>query len=119
MTVNEPRIGNMVYNDRLKHVEFVGLIQTDGVINVHPSEHYSGVPLTEKRLLELGINRSTSHLNRFELNDFLVDIYDDKFWFYYNNQHSILELKYVHQVQNLYFALKQEDLQTIINPKKS
>lgn len=100
----------MVYNNRLKHIEFVSFIKKEGVINVHVSECYSGVPLSEERLLELGINRSANHLNRFELNDFLVDVYDDKFWFYYNNQHSKVELKYVHQVQDLYFALKEEEL---------
>lgn len=73
------------------------------------------IPLTEELLLKFGFKKSNNLNNRYEIehigvvmlnNNNCLYIYD-----YYNEVHVSLSLfKYVHQLQNLYFALTQTEL---------
>jgi len=57
------------------------------------------IPITEQLLLEFGFHKDNFVYRK---NDFVISG-----WFTYNGN---LELKYVHQLQNLYFALTNQEL---------
>lgn len=76
----------------------------------------SPIPLTEEWLLKFGFNllgNTISHAcfgDNPITHDYMIKlIKTDKEWFYKNSYH---EIKYVHQLQNLYFALTGEELKT-------
>lgn len=80
-------------------------------------EHFSEfkpIPLTEEWLLKFGFE---FHINAncqnfyYEKDAFICIRGDEDFeWFRYYNGDFYHELKYVHQLQNLYFALTGEEL---------
>lgn len=120
MRANELRIGNWV-NSQFGGIQQVVDVMCDGVNTLKYDginyEFIDPIPLTEEWLLKFG----------FEYNDYYknykikADIYyhsvklDDGVWCY-NNDYSdagcyfISEIEYVHQLQNLYFALTQTEL---------
>ena len=69
-----------------------------------PEKMFSPIPLTEGWLLEFGIN---------EIIKLDIGIWNngDAIYLMYGNERSV-SLKYVHQLQNLYFALTGEELKT-------
>tara|TARA_R110000772_G_scaffold248916_1_gene363070 strand:+ start:300 stop:659 length:360 start_codon:yes stop_codon:yes gene_type:complete len=113
--VNELRIGNWVkyqFHDRLKKVKICSndfKILDDKNTNDY-KERYSPIPLTEQWLIDFGAKEwkhiryktfklgilmigSTDNMKSFEI----VDLY-------------MKPIKYVHQLQNLYFSLTGEEL---------
>jgi len=88
---SELRIGNWVESTLTQsniQVEYVSYEIT---------EYCKPIPLTEEILLN-------SNLKHFELRSW-QDGYS-----VYDNEHCITEVKYLHQLQNLYFALTGEEL---------
>jgi hypothetical protein len=72
-----------------------------------------GIPLTEEWLLRLGVNRQTSNHHTVYHNDrVLFQLYNGALVI--EGISMPLKLEYVHQLQNLYFALTGEEL--IPNP---
>ncbi len=74
------------------------------------------IPLTEERLQEFGwepcgsyVNAVTWHLDVLEAFS-ILKYYNGKMWLVDIEMNEIIELKYVHQLQNLYFALTNEEL---------
>ncbi len=119
MESKELRIGNYVY-DALENIHQITSIDNVdlGLLGCSIELRFAKpIPLTEEWLLKFG----------FEYNDYYknykikADIYyhsvklDDGVWCY-NNDYSdagcyfISEIEYVHQLQNLYFALTQTEL---------
>ena len=106
MKANELRIGNYVamYKGdcfQLKLRDFADLEMNDGNISC------SGIPLTEEWLLKFGFDRNILNANH---NDII---------YYSENNIAIKGMLgmvkpsqciYVHQLQNLYFALTNEEL---------
>lgn len=130
MKANELRIGNIVsYRGETEcEVTSVGSngfesIKLDKYCNVYGSDdvfEYLGVPLTEKWLLKLGFKEASSLMwdgvefeKEYLGNKFTVDVE-----MYVYNGCWTQKIKYVHQLQNLYFALTGEEL-TIKNPDHS
>jgi hypothetical protein len=79
-------------------------------------ERLSGIPLTKEWLLNLGFNKDVDGSfmkndisifldKRFKTNLFLQENQDNFKWFSYE-----CKIKYVHQLQNLYFALTGDEL---------
>lgn len=72
------------------------------------------IPLTEEWLemfgLKLKPNHTAFHIKgmQFEIPSMIGGYHDNEFGL---EEESIIELKYVHQLQNLYFALKGEELE--------
>lgn len=63
------------------------------------------IPLTEEWLLKFGFEPLGS--SRFDFKIFTYYLYDGSF---YNQSSRLSTIKYVHQLQNLYFALTGEEL---------
>ena len=110
MKANELRIGNYVKGIGHNIAWLVEGIEKDFI---YTSDHwrllssFEGMPLTEEELINLGfIHAGNFHdCINYKLNG--IDI-----WLYANNEIAFgkWDLKYVHQLQNLYFALTGEEL---------
>lgn len=98
---NELRVGNLV------HDNIGGVLKIKGISTESDLTHIRPIPLTEEWLIELGF-------------DFFLYISDNGItfrfekigsdWICHIDDSIILEIKYVHQLQNLYFALRGQEL---------
>jgi hypothetical protein len=134
MKANELRIGNIVnisedWYRRNPHLSktpkqiIVDSINYDGLIgtSIYFANGYEieddlePIPLTEERLLKFGFDLIKSGCESpsdwyFRHNNLTGSI--DNLTWKYTHQHG-LKLKYVHQLQNLYFALTGEELKLV------
>ena len=95
MKANELRIGNYVYDN------LGGVLKIKGISLDSTLSHIKPIPLTEEWLLKFGLMSIKTELGFWNNGDAI--------YFSYGFEKSI-ELKYVHQLQNLYFALTGEEL---------
>ena len=117
MKANELRIGNLVLND--DSIEEVTLQHLD--LLVHDNTYFKPIPLTEEWLLKFGfenLGEIKEVSNRYVLFN-VIDGTSNFELYEYGNEYDaciddnsiyIHELKYVHQLQNLYFALTGKEL---------
>lgn len=109
----ELRLGNFVQSN--KDIEKVKSLQGDE-INYNYEYCYSGIPLTEDILLKCGANPIS--VEYYNINGFLFDINKDGIYFTafdrdglgFSNDFST-KIEYLHQLQNLYFALIGKELE--------
>lgn len=102
MRVEELRIGNYYqwyadgkyYYFQIKPEDF----QKRELANFEP------IPLTEEILLKCGFEKG---IEFFSYNNFYIDLNE---WFVFNNMVAKAPLKHLHQLQNLYFVLTNEEL---------
>jgi len=82
-------------------------------------ENVFPVALTEKWLLRFGFEENPNHehpsFDEYRLPqdcDFAIGNYNDEYWIvdFLDQTYGSPEIKYVHQLQNLYFALTGEEL---------
>ena len=123
MKINELRIGNYV-STICGNVGRISFIAPNYVYVTITSEitkgedEISGIPLTEEWLLKFGFYYQSSDKNyvvksKQENNNSIKKIDGD--WCY-NNDYSdascyfVRELRYIHELQNLYYALNEEEL---------
>lgn len=119
MEAKELRIGNLVYyeNDKVtEEISTTNLIFIEywnlnkGKNKTEPENRYKPIPLTEEWLFKFGFELnnkgwSKDNIDYFiEYNDNIFDVV--AYSFYY----IIAQIKYVHQLQNLYFALTGKEL---------
>jgi hypothetical protein len=102
MKASELRIGNYVY-DTLGKVNIIDLEAITYIVK-EPHNQVKPIPLTEEWLLKLGFKN-----NRLGLFD-VVKVVDDIAYHIYFIKKHLKEIQYVHQLQNLYFALTGEEL---------
>jgi hypothetical protein len=102
MKANELRLGNWVINKRGEYymVSFI-----DSQIDVTP------IPLTRELLTKAGFKTSLSNPNIWllRIGDTNLMLRDGEAWTYAGP--ISLQIKYVHQLQNLHFALTGEELE--------
>ena len=114
MKANELRIGNLL-RDKISKTELkvIGLAEENISTYVIDRDKFplkngwriEPIPLTEEWLLKFDFEIT----NNFQTKDrFQTHIQDGVIWFEYG--YIVIELKYVHQLQNLYFALTGEEL---------
>jgi hypothetical protein len=112
MKANELRIGNWV---QFRHTEKPVRITLGDFVREYNDEHledYEPIPLTEEWLIKFGFDFDgycSYWKSEIELTKDTMDEHFQSF----NNVGSGLcqkEIKYVHQLQNLYFALTGEEL---------
>jgi len=109
MKASELRIGNLVYQgvDDLEVVEVKCsidfLISLERVIN---ALCLKPIPLTEEWLVKFGFKKIGVN---YELNEFVI-FTDRKGRLKYRSHPYDVPLYHVHQLQNLYFALRPEEL---------
>jgi hypothetical protein len=116
MTTNELRIGNWVtWKQNGKPVQLKGIrpefIQTDPTTLGGVVKNYSPIPLTPEILAKVGFkfdNRLGVYLHEDDLAGIHILENSDRFLveFYY----SFLELRHLHQLQNLFFVLTGQEL---------
>jgi len=117
MKATELRIGNLVgsYNkgeeDRVLTINAQNIL-VEAKANKQGYTRYRPIPLTEEWLLKFGFERNKYALTSFIKNDVIIST--DKFIYM-----SRTKLKYVHQLQNLYFALTGEELKLNENESKT
>jgi hypothetical protein len=110
MKATELRIGNLVNHISFGIVELSGILNDTLKCNYNENEYwdnlefYKHIPLTEEWLLKFGVKN-----NRLGLFDF-VKVSDNVGYHIYFIGRHLIEIKYVHQLQNLYFALTNEEL---------
>ena len=71
---------------------------------------YKPILLTDGWLLRFGFEKDAD--NNFETKDVLIQYWSHKNEFYYVTNHGLLckRINYIHELQNLYFALTGEEL---------
>ena len=135
MKANELRIGNLVFNDYLKVNKYIvgifdneiWLSNTDELNQNQRSnvESINGIPLTEQILLKCGFESYKTYLLRKKINDDFYLIFSPKdtrplycILRMYNDDmdmlqecNNIVDCNYLHQLQNIYFALTGEELE--------
>jgi hypothetical protein len=110
MKQNELRIGNYVeyenpHSDRVQ-VQVKAVDFQIGTHNLHP------IPLTEEWLVKFGLEKydNSDTFNFWYRSIFSVEKDTKKFKVYVKSEYCIAEIEYVHQFQNLIFALTGEEL---------
>ncbi len=126
MKENELRVYNYIYKKIHKKdtpLEVVEVLSIDGSFDVLdvkniegyitekcPLKDFEPIPLTEEWLFKFGFHLDP--YKNYELNNvfihrltFTLDIFEDDDW-----HHIPVKLKYVHQLQGLYFYLTGEEL---------
>ena len=121
MKSNELRIGNFIYTmdvylDKviaLSEIAIIGEFRS-------PIENIKPIPLTEEWLIKFGVKHRVLLIDKDYFSSIKLDLYIGDIWYLwgqrFKNQSlldSILlaEIKYVHQLQNIYFALTGEELE--------
>lgn len=127
MNVSELRFGNLIYKFGIDYIgenpvvdrndfEVIkvdlsvlkNILDFDGTTNFYYTEP---IPLTEKWLLNLGAKFFDENRFDFDKNRFtFLDLTDNGFVFTFQSNDICEPIKYVHQLQNVYFALTQEEL---------
>ncbi len=115
MEASELRIGNYI-----SHQDGT-LCTVEPVHLVRPLDLSNGIPINKQWLKELGFTQCpttsrTMWLKRFDKVNYynISDMYEDGWSIQCWHWQLCVNLKYVHQLQNLYFALTGEELKKII-----
>jgi hypothetical protein len=118
---NELRIGNWVFHPIGKEFK-VGPENIQAVFDKSDCEETLGIPLTEDWLLKCGAtkhiinNKDVCYMNTDNRPNFIAKPNGNSFIFRINkNLQSTntceIELSYVHELQNIYFLIKGEELE--------
>ena len=112
MNANELRIGNLLqFGGGFVEVDIVILRDLD----IYPQSQLKPIPITKNLLFKFGFeNQENSNFWRCEQWDELYLLGSDLHFDYEGK--TIAIVKYVHQLQNLYFALTGEELTLNSNP---
>lgn len=106
MRNNELRIGNYVLDN------LGGILKIKGIDTNSDLSHIKPLPITEIRLKKLGLEKIMSWTYKINLNGkhYLTYYLGEKSVSIGYDSYSNIDCKYVHQLQNLYFALTNKEL---------
>jgi hypothetical protein len=127
MKANELRIGNLVIYEQTTHfitlVDRLGFIETRWLNqNIDESDYRCSIgaikpiPITEEWLLKFGFKESDEGFMKIKTRKksiYLEINLRDKRTILFSSNHyynDIYHVKYIHQLQNLYFSLTQKEL---------
>ena len=116
MKASELRIGNYYHGDVLFPNEYEIITAEDikELSDDPQDDYYQPLELTEELLIKLGFTKNKFYPT-FGYKDYCV-LHDENGFTFRNDESSdancyyLCDIKYVHQLQNLYFALTQEEL---------
>lgn len=125
MDVRELRIGN--YVDGIKYINSEMVVSSIGyqsmpgednlyLINSYPAYGFKPIPLTEEWLLRFGFTGNKGYMrkdNDYSMHfEYVNDGWECNVCFgsYCEDSESLEHIKYVHQLQNLYYALTGKEL---------
>lgn len=100
---NELRIGNLVKN---KYGD-IGQVDIVWLRLVTEGEIFEPIPLTEEILLKCGFEKKVNYVKGMTIQDGIAFFDDNEFG---HDKEDEIECKYLHQLQNLYFALTGQEL---------
>ena len=110
MEAKELRIGNLFRFISTNYIEYVSDIKTNGlktpVINNVSIKDTEPIPLTEEWLVKFGFVKDKLEVGLYHFNDLEIFLPNYFTW----KTQFINNIKHVHQLQNLYFALTNEEL---------
>lgn len=113
MKANELRVGNLVNEwNGVDKKYFIQKITAEDIRALDENwRDYKGIPLTKKELIELGFKYNDFE-DLYQKDGFDVDIIDNVYCHFYLNEYGdwYKDIDYVHQLQNLYFALTGDEL---------
>ena len=120
MKASELRIGNYYKGDVLEPNEFDIILANDILeLDIDPlDDYYKPIPLTEEWLLKLGFVEGSYLYKNYKVKagDYWnsVKFYEGE-WCYNNDDsdagcYFLTTIKYVHELQNLYFAINKTEL---------
>ena len=104
---DEHGITQYVYRIWNGGAELVETINGDDDLD-YPEDEIFPIPLTEEWLLKFGFEECDSRIPYFRKQSLVTYKQDGIFWIDYYN--TCIELYHVHQLQNLFFALTNEEL---------
>jgi hypothetical protein len=107
MKANELRIGNWVEHNQPKRGYYTTVQESTFSVNVE--KLFKPIPLTEEWLLKFGFEKTTKW-NNVQHTKGILQIRNLYILFVNGRNQSWINLKHVHQLQNLYFALTGEEL---------
>ena len=110
-TDRKPYYGECIYAVTGLRGEFVWLDIGHDAEQKVPCDHVQPIPITEERLKMAGFVPEGISGHTYSLNDSTILVQTDGRIFYLTTC-SDVELYYIHQLQNLYFALTGEELKT-------
>lgn len=114
MKINDLRIGNYVFNP-FKRIIFIEEIHKSSLVNdntAYSFAHCKPIPLTKEILLKASFKGRVD----FVWNDKLgVQIKDEKYYLAFKDMgnvlfHSLVEIQYLHELQNIYRCLTKQEL---------
>lgn len=116
MKASELRIGNFVeFDGEESKIESISLGVKSGHVvylecygDLILFDHLEPIPLTEEWLVKFGFEEKDGYFTKNK--DDIYNNYTDNSFDYVINGIVIIEIKHVHQLQNLYFALTGEEL---------
>lgn len=113
MQVTEVRLGNLVaYKNHYQTPEVVAALNKESEkINGHDAKDFSGIPLNEQWLEDFGFERHYNGKNcdyaKYGVG-LCYEVDDDSWWY---SGHPKSCIKYVHQLQNLFYCLTGQELE--------
>jgi hypothetical protein len=119
MKAEELRIGNLA-KDRNGKILRIDWFEKDkvcqqmiiGAMEVHPMTEYfdylRAIPLTKERIE--GFDWFSIDEDRYTFRDIEYYSISEEGSLYFNGRYTCTDIRYVHQLQNLYFALTGEEL---------
>ena len=118
ITASELRIGNYVFDGNRELTQVKSIIE--GAINYELDygnlwanqecyfENLNPIPITEEWLLKFGFEKCEYLKNTWDNGSIIISLKYDIF--YYELLNGTVDIKYIHQLQNLYFALTGKEL---------
>jgi hypothetical protein len=119
MKASELRLGNLFTEEYTNSIIQVIQLETDKIffsLKFVSQWQAKPIPLTEEWLLKFGFEKNFNNFYEKLINkdedDFIGKLTDYGFAYYIDKKdnYPLIYIKYVHQLQNLYFALTSEEL---------
>ena len=109
--IKELRIGNYVLSGCNELEKIDGIISKDNT-GGYLIETLKPIPITAEWLLKLGFDPFyiNGKLTHYRINSYFIR-YDGQDFYFELGKGMIIEVIYIHQLQNLYFALIQKELE--------
>ena len=113
MNANELRVGNIVEIIHIDYGRKINAINVYDLVSIHEESEslsFHPIPLTELWLKRFGFEHSRAGLwgNNYILNGVSIQLVATGVYAFVS--YPRCEIKFVHQLQNLYFALTREEL---------
>jgi hypothetical protein len=110
MKANELRIGNLIDTGDFHIPSCKGIYEMKNDWFTY-SNMFNPIPLTEEWLLKFGFKQDETYCSiHIKYGIELMNIANKYFRGYYRGATIAIDIQYVHQLQNLYFALTGEEL---------